>query len=105
MSETIITLPDREEMLQRLLQVNGGNHVRQGLYPILLNHAGQEKVALGIPTMFALAISAYSSGMPTVMAGMVWDYVPAWIDALVDDQEVAAEAKAAVETILSRSAQ
>ncbi|MFH1314959.1 MAG: hypothetical protein ABIH67_01020 [Candidatus Uhrbacteria bacterium] len=94
MSRTVITLPDREEMLQRLMQVNDRNHVQQKLYPILLNHAGQEKVAQGIPVMLALAINDYTTGMPAVVAGMVWDYVPAWIDALVDDQDVAAEAKA-----------
>jgi len=105
MSETVITLPDREEMLRRLRTVSANSDLSKRFYPILLQHAEQNRVVVGIVMMFSVAVNDYTTGMPTGVEMAVWNYVPAWIDALVDDQDVAAEAKAGVETVLNNSAQ
>ena len=92
-NEKVITLPNREEMLARLLKVNDNSHMQEKFYPILLEDAGQKRVALGVVTMLALAIHDYTKGMPPIMASTLYMEAPHFIDALVDDPEAAKEAK------------
>jgi len=93
MSEKVITLPNRDEMLERLLKVDDNSHTQEGFYPILLKQAGQERVAQGIVMMLALAIHNYVEGMPPFMANLMYMLAPDFIDALVSDAETAKEAK------------
>lgn len=93
MSEKTIVLPSREDMLLSLIAVRDNGHYQQKFYPILLQDAGQRLCAQGIVMMFAIAIFDYTQGMPPVLADIVYMDVPKFIDAIVDDQEVAKEAK------------
>lgn len=93
MGEKVIVLPEREDMFRRLQSVSNESHFRERFYPILLKSAGRKLVAGGVVMMFALAIHDYTQGMPPMMAGLVFMYVPAFIDALIDDAEVATAAK------------
>src|SRR3989344_5470785 len=101
MSEKIITLPNREEMLQRLLKVNDDSHAQEKFYPILLAEAGRELVAQGVVMMLALAIHDYTEGLPPVMVSLMYMHAPRFIDALVDDVETAKEAKDFLQAALS----
>lgn len=92
-NEKVIILPSREEMLARLLRVNDNSHMQEKFYPILLKDAGQERVALGVVMMLAMAIHDYTKGMPPIMASTLYMEAPHFIDALVDDPEAAKEAK------------
>lgn len=51
-------------------------------------------MAQGVVMMFSLKIHDFvKSGYPESMTGILHMWVPAWIDALIDDKEVAEEAK------------
>lgn len=102
MSDKVITLPNREEMQQRLLAVDDNSHLQERFYPLLLQHAGEEKVARGVVMLLALAIYDYTSGMPPVMSGLMYMKADSYIDALVDDPEVAEAAKASLAEALNR---
>lgn len=91
--DAVVRMPNREEMLRRLVSVSDESHFQERFYPILLRSADRELVAQGIVMMFALAIHDYTQGMPPMMAGLVYMYVPQFIDALVDDKQIASDAK------------
>ncbi len=99
MNEKAITLPNREEMLARLLKIDDDQHL-QGFYQILLDKAGQERTASGIVLMLTLAISAYAKGMSS-MPSVMYMLAPDFIDALVSDPEMAEEAKNFLQKALS----
>ena len=101
MNEKVITLPNRDEMLERLVKVSDNSHLQERFYPILLKQAGQERVALGIVMMLALATHDYVKGMPAVMANLMYMQAPGFIDALVSDPETAKEAKGFLKEVLS----
>lgn len=101
MKEKVITLPAREEMLDRLKKVSDNSHMQERFYPILLKHAGEEKVAQGVVMMLALAIHDYVEGMPPMMSNLMYMQAPQFIEALVDDKEVAQQAKTFLEEALS----
>ena len=101
MSEKVITLPDREEMLKRLLGVSNNSHIRQNFYPILLCEAGKKLVAQGIVAMLVFAIQRYLEGMAPNIAEQIYKLVPAFIEALVSDPEVAMQAKELFQNLLS----
>jgi len=96
-----ITLPGREEMLERLSKVCDVDHTRQKFFPKLLQHAGEEKVAQGVVMLLALAIHDYTDGMPPMMASLMYMSAPQYIDALVTDPEVAEAAKAFLNEVLT----
>lgn len=99
----IITLPDRDDMLKRLLEVSDSSHLQERFYPILLEQAGQELVTPeGIAMMLALAIHDYLNGLPLIIASQMYMQVPDFIDALVSDAEIAKEAKSLMREILFR---
>lgn len=93
MAERTVTLPARDEMLRRLVGVNNSSHAQQKLYPILLEGAGRKLVAQDVVMWMALAIHDYTEGLPPVMSNLLYAMVPHYVDALVDDKEVAAKAK------------
>ncbi|MEX2145048.1 MAG: hypothetical protein WD712_01590 [Candidatus Spechtbacterales bacterium] len=101
MSEKVITLPNRDEILARLVKVSDNSHLQERFYPILLKQAGQELVAQGIVMMLVLAIHDYVEGMPPVMANLMYMEAPGFIDALVSDPETAEEAKSFLKEALS----
>ncbi|MEK7100507.1 MAG: hypothetical protein AAB921_00210 [Patescibacteria group bacterium] len=87
------TLPSSEEMLQRLLKVDDEPHLRQKFYPLLTQHAGEEKVAEGVVIILQLAIHDCTQGLPAMMALVLDQRMNAFIDALCPDEEVASDAK------------
>lgn len=101
MSEKVITLPGAEEMLARLIKVSDIGHAQEQFYPLLLEHAGTEKVAEGVTMMLVLAICDYTAGLPPMMAAVMFTMAPRFIDALVDDKEVAEQAKAMLQQALA----
>lgn len=101
MSEKVIILPNRDEMLARLLKVNDGSHLQERFYPTLLEQAGQERVAQGVVMMLVFAIHDYVEGLPPAMAGLMYKQAPDFIDALVNDPEIAKEAKDSLQEALS----
>lgn len=92
-NERIATLPNQEEMLEHLIKVDDDPHLRERFYPLLTKHAGEEKVAEGIVLMLELAIYDYTEGMPSMMSALMRMKLPNFIDALVDDPDIAQQAK------------
>ena len=48
MSRKVITLPNRDEMIERLVKVNDDSRLQERFYPILLKQAGQKYAAQDI---------------------------------------------------------
>lgn len=105
MEKKVIQLPNREEMLRRLLKVCDESHFQEKFYPILLERAGQTIVAQGIVIWFTLAIHDYSEGMPKIISNLVYAFVPRFIETLIDDLEVAEEAKSIFNEAIKASRQ
>lgn len=94
MSEKVITLPNREQMLQRLLKVSDHADLQENFYPRLLKSAGRAEEGAGIVTILALAILDYVKDKPPVIAHLMFMQVPQFIEVLADEEEVVEEAKA-----------
>ena len=92
-NEKVVILPNEEEMLKNLLEIDDNSHLQERFYPLLTRQAGQEKVAEGVVLMLSLAISDYTQGMPSMLSSLMYMKLPNFIDALVDDPEVAQQAK------------
>lgn len=92
-SETIISLPNKEEMLQRLTALDADPHLQQKLYPLLLKNAGREKYPLGVVILLNLALNDYTENNPPEVAATVSLRAPQFIDALVPDSKKADEVK------------
>jgi hypothetical protein len=91
MAETALTLPDREEMLARLLKINDLSHFRQYLYPRLLTSAGKQITApSGVAMMLVLAMYDYvkECGLPSIATRALYLQAPVFVDALVSDVEL-----------------
>ena len=92
----VVTLPNSEETMSRLAKVEMGanDYMAERFYPLIAQAAGRELVAQGVVMMLTLKIHDFvSSGYPPVMSGILHMYIPQLIDALVDDKDVAKEAK------------
>jgi hypothetical protein len=94
--DNVVILPNAEEIMNRLKKVNMGanDYMMERFYPLIAQEAGRELVAQGVVMMLTLKIYDFmQSGYPPSMEGILHMYVPQLIDALVDDKEVAQEAK------------
>jgi len=94
--DKVVTLPSAEEIMSRLSKVEMGanDYMAERFYPLIAQEGGRELVAQGVVMMLTLKIHDFmSSGYPPVMTGILHMYVPQLIDALVDDKDVAEEAK------------
>lgn len=87
MNEKIIILPNRKEMLLRLLGVSKKECAQKQFYPTLLEHAGQEFVVGGVVMMLVLAIQDYVKGVSFDMANLLYMHMPRFIEALVGNGE------------------
>jgi hypothetical protein len=87
------TLPNKDEMLARLIAVNDNSHLQQKFYPRLLKDAGTVKVPMGVVMMLTLAVHDYTAEMPPMMAGILSMRLPDFIDALIPVSKAAEEAK------------
>lgn len=110
--EKAITLPNQEEMLERLRKVNTDPSLESRFFPSLLKEAGNEFDGTGIAMMFLGAVRDYideaykgEKDMTSIEAqALVANRVPQYIDALVDDSTVAAKAKAEVNDAIPQMA-
>lgn len=93
MNDKVITLPNREEMLKRLLEVKCSSFTQQKFYPILLESAGEKKDAVEVVSMLALAIDDYTEGLPPMISYLMYRQANHFIDALINDAEVAQQAR------------
>lgn len=100
MGEKKITLSAKEEMLKRLLSVNSNSFIQEKFYPILLESAKKEFCAKGIALMFSLATDECGKGMPSMISTLIYKQVDRFIDVLVDDEEIATEAKNLINSVL-----
>lgn len=101
MPNKTFNLPSKEEMLQRLLNVDSNPHAQQKFYPLLTEHGGEQKLAQGVVLMLQLAIHDYTQGLPAIMVTLLNMRMNDFIDALCPDKEIAAEAKAFYEQVMA----
>jgi hypothetical protein len=89
-SKKIYTLPSESEIMRRLQSV-GSEY--EDLFPYIASSAGEQCKASEIVYYISMAIEAlaYSRALPATR--MFMTTVPRWIDALIDDPEIAEEAK------------
>lgn len=87
-----ITLPSKEVLYERLLQVDEDIHFQMHLYPKILKSAGHQKTAMSVVLLLRIAINECAGGVPLIEASMLIR-MPEFIDALVLDKEVSEEAK------------
>ena len=106
MGENTVKLPNREDMLRRLLLVNESVPF---FYPKLLDSAGREKDAHDVVMMFALAVGAFilgyipRSSIPLIIQKLLFIRIPRFIDALIDDEQFASDAKEHLQKIIDRT--
>ena len=91
--ESVVTLPNQEEMMARLLEVDRRASTKEGLYPLLLEHLAGKTLPHGEVMMtLILAIEAFAE-KERILSYRTHDMAPAFIDALVVDPKVATELK------------
>lgn len=93
-------LPNKEEMLKRLITVDDNSHLQQKFYPLLLRYADSKKVAEGIVQMLNSSIIEYCKDMPDAVYAVMLLKTDDYIDALCDDREIAEKAKAFLKEVI-----
>ena len=88
----IITVPEAEELMQRLIAVDNNQHMIEQFYPRLMPLAGENRVGAGIAVALTLAVSDYTAGQPVFMAATMQMRMHEFVGAFTDDPEVRAEA-------------
>lgn len=86
------SLPSESEMRLRLQTVSDEPYLAEKLYPLLLRHAGQELTATGLVLAVQGALLDYAQGRPPIMSGIIQMYLNPIVVALVDDEDIKAEA-------------
>lgn len=86
-------LPQRDAMLARLLAVNADEKLREKFYPRLLEYAGSPKTAQNVGAVLMHAYHTYSDCLPDKEAIDLHLQLPAYVDAIAPDEEVARDAK------------
>lgn len=85
--EELITLPDQEEMLARLVAIDDLPHLVKKFYPLLLEQAGQQKYRSGVELMVRLAIDNYTQDLAPAVATAIELMEPDIIEALTKPAE------------------
>jgi hypothetical protein len=99
MSESkAIKLPSASEIMERLSRVDNDPFMTNRFYSSIASEAGRKLVARELVKMLTQKIQDFASSVSSGSYSLVLVYlllmkVPSYIDALVDDQEVADEAK------------
>jgi hypothetical protein len=91
----ITKLLDTKTMLENLIKVNDIPHLQERFYPKLIKRAGDELNGLGVLLAVQIAIAEYTEGMPPMMAHLMQFQVEDFCAAMINDQEVLADAKRA----------
>ncbi|HSX14875.1 MAG TPA: hypothetical protein VLE72_03120 [Candidatus Saccharimonadales bacterium] len=93
MSDQKVTLPDRDEMLERLLSVSDDSARVERLYPVVLGWAGREFNGQEIAFALGLACSGFLNPFGiTPMRRVKKLGVKKYLRVLIDDQKVLKEA-------------
>lgn len=100
-SKRVVTLPeDPQDIIRRLSTVNDEFTLVSRLYPRIAESARRELAPGGIVNMFLLAVYDYmQEGYPPTIRARLYMSIPHWIDALIDDREVAEAAKQWLEQV------
>lgn len=85
-------LPDADEITRRLTAVEDEPHLVANFYPLVASKGGRSINGMGVVLMLVLAIEDYSVGLPPFMKGLLQANLRSYIEALVDDDEVKADA-------------
>jgi hypothetical protein len=93
MKDEKILLPNRKEMLQRLMNVNSSTHLLEDFYPTILKNAGQEKTVKDLIVIILTAIDIYSENLATIAKDFILEQLPRFVEVLIDDKELAQKAK------------
>ena len=88
-----IILPDKEEILRRLLKTDSSPRLREEFYPLLVKHASEEKSAEEIFQIILEAVRDYTENTRSVMQMMMHLMSEDFIDALINNRKVAEQAK------------
>ncbi len=90
-----IQMPPTDEIIKRLMAINNHNddHDRR-LYRLIASKLTNEKNGYGVVISIQLAIYDYMAegDYPPIMAHLLNACIPDYIDALIDDAEVKADA-------------
>jgi hypothetical protein len=84
-------------MIRRLTDVISIDYFRQHFCPLLILSAGRKMDGKSVVTMVQLAIADYTREIPNPMASMMQPMVKPLVIALVDDEEVKADALAIID--------
>lgn len=87
--ELMIKLPDRDEMANRLIAVDGDGYKVRNLYPRLLAQAGRSMPVLGFVVFMALAMDDYVEKANThlpIFRFQMMNTLHLYVTALVDDE-------------------
>lgn len=85
-------LPDQDEILRRLLAVDDSAHLTDGFYPHITKAAGRELSGMGVVMLLHLAVADYTADFPPAMSVVMLTRLEAFTRALVDDEQVLADA-------------
>ena len=88
-----ITLPERNEMLTRLLKVNINDHLKEHIHPRFLKKAGAKMVVIDVVSFIQKNMYDYTRGMTFEASAKIHKLMFAFIDALILDEEDVREAK------------
>lgn len=90
-----IFLPEKEEILERLKKADDGmsGYFSEKFYPLIAQYgSGRVLTTSGVILMLVQSINDFAKDSP-LLAGVLYDRVPNYIDALIDDKGVAVQAK------------
>jgi len=96
MNEKVVKLPNHEQIMESLIAIGEDSYMAERFYPSIAQEANRELVGSGVVLMLTLKIEDFMTqgGYPPVMRGIMFMRMPDYIDALVKDPEVNADAKA-----------
>lgn len=101
MQNTLVRFPNEQEMLRRLIGVRNIDHLKEHFYPKLAVQAGDELEASGIAILFITAHTEYVENAPQWLVREMHVLLPLFVDSIIDDREIAEEAKKWINTALA----
>ncbi|WP_371792922.1 hypothetical protein OG285_31800 [Streptomyces sp. NBC_01471] len=95
-------IPDKDELSRRIAEADP-DRVVPGLYPGILKMAGRTLSGSGVAVALSLAIAGHTRGPdgdnapPPVYEALLMKLLPDFVNAIVDDEQVRADALATLE--------
>ena len=96
MSHHTIILPQKTQLLSRLMRVADSVSIGRELYPLLLAHAGSEQTPESVVELLKRAIEDYAKDRRhrrRTWVKIAITRIPLYLNALIPDQEAAREAR------------